>query len=223
MDIMNQIFRLGVVFAIFGFIWGIFEMGLALLSAGRIKTRTEEYLVKAVKYVFLVDVTFLFGLDAEQNLVSTFNIVISGLVLLTYFVGKLQNQQNKMAMFQMMGAGLPKRQSNFDSRTETFVIALSLAVFTLFIFFPMYAKNPISSWFYESILSIEDTPIIGFIFKVIGFFFLISMLFKMINGFTYILSGKPFVQANSSFQAFSNTKKEDDFDDFEEIENDEEN
>ncbi|MEN9441795.1 MAG: hypothetical protein RLZ33_1872, partial [Bacteroidota bacterium] len=26
MEIMNQIFRLGVVFAIFGFIWGIFEL-----------------------------------------------------------------------------------------------------------------------------------------------------------------------------------------------------
>jgi hypothetical protein len=50
---------------------------------------------------------------------------------------------------------------------------------------------------------------------VIGFFFLITMLFKMLNGIMYLLSGAPFVQASAGFQA--NSKKEEDFDDYEEI------
>jgi len=219
MEIMNQIFRLGVVFAIFGFIWGIFELGLNLLSGGRTHTISEVYFIKAFKYLFLVDVTFLFCLDDAQNLISTFNIVIAGLVLLTYFVGKLQNQQNKMAMFQMMGAGMTPKQTTFNLRVEVGVIVLAIGVFSLFIFYPDIAKNPISIWFHESIINIEDTPVFGFIFKVIGFFFLVSMIFKMLNGFNYLISGKPFVQASSSFQSFSNKKKEDDFDDYEELEN----
>jgi len=219
MELMNQIFRLGVVFAIFGFIWGIFELGLNLVSAGRTRTVSEVYFLKAIKYLFLVDVTFLFCLDEAQNLISTFNIVIAGLVLLTYFVGKLQNQQNKMAMFQMMGTGMTPKQTTFNLRVEIGVIALAICVFSLFIFFPNVAKNPISIWFHESIINIEDTPVFGFIFKVIGFFFLVSMIFKMLNGFNYLISGKPFVQASSSFQSFSNKKKEDDFDDYEELEN----
>ena len=216
---MNQIFRLGVVFAIFGFIWGIFELGLNLLSGGRTRTISEIYFIKAIKYLFLVDVTFLFCLDDAQNLISTFNIVIAGLVLLTYFVGKLQNQQNKMAMFQMMGAGMTPKQTTFNLRVEIGVIVLAIGVFSLFIFFPEVAKNPISIWFHESIINIEDTPIIGFIFKVIGFFFLVSMIFKMLNGFNYLISGKPFVQASSSFQSFTKNKKDDEFDDYEEMEN----
>ncbi len=219
MELMNQIFRLGVVFAIFGFIWGIFELGLNLLSGGRTRTMSEVYFIKAIKYLFLVDVTFLFCLDDAQNLISTFNIVISGLVLLTYFVGKLQNQQNKMAMFQMMGAGMTPKQTTFNLHVEIGVIVLAIGVFSLFIFFPDVAKNPISIWFHESIINIEDTPVFGFIFKVIGFFFLVSMIFKMLNGFNYLISGKPFVQASSSFQSFTKNKKDDEFDDYEEMEN----
>ena len=49
----------------------------------------------------------------------------------------------------------------------------------------------------------------------IGFFFLITMLFKMLNGIMFLLSGGPFIRANAGFQ--TNTKRDDDFDDFEEI------
>lgn len=219
MELMNQIFRLGVVFAIFGFIWGIFELGLNLVTGGRKRTIAEVYFIKAFKYLFLVDVTFLFCLDDAQNLISTFNIVIAGLVLVTYFVGKLQNQQNKLAMFQMMGAGMQPKQATFDLRAEIGVIVFAIAIFSLFVFYPGIAKNPISIWFHESIINIEDTPIIGFIFKVIGFFFLVSMIFKMLNGFNYLISGKPFVQASSSFQSFTKNKKDDEFDDYQEMDN----
>lgn len=219
MDLMNFIFRLGVLFAIYGFIWGIFEIGIALISVGRKRTLGETYVIKAIKYIFLVDVTFLFCLDLEQENISIYNLTMAGLVLLTYFTGKLQNKQNQNAMFKMMGNdGAPNMVNNFNIKAEVSVITLALLAFVVFIFFPEFAKNPISIWFHESILNIEDTPIFGFIFKVIGFFFLISMLVKMMNAFMYLISGKPFVQASSSFQKFNEKKKDDDFDDFEELE-----
>ena len=218
MELLNYIFRLGVVFAIYGFIWGIFEIGISILRSGRTKTVQEDYVIKAIKYLFLVDVTFLFCLDLENDNISIYHLTMAGLVLLTYFMGKLQNQQNQLAVFKMMGqGGLTKMRVNFNLKAEISVIIIAISAFILFINYPDFSKNPISIWFHESILNIEDTPIFGFIFKIIGFFFLLSMLVKMANAFTYLISGKPFVQASSTFQQFNNRKKEDDFDDFEEL------
>jgi hypothetical protein len=218
MELLNYIFRLGVVFAIYGFIWGIFEIGISILRSGRTKTVQEDYVIKAIKYLFLVDVTFLFCLDLENDNISIYHLTMAGLVLLTYFMGKLQNQQNQLAVFKMMGqGGLSKMRMNFNLKAEISVIIIAISAFILFINYPDFSKNPISIWFHESILNIEDTPIFGFIFKVIGFFFLLSMLVKMVNAFTYLISGKPFVQASSKFQQFNGRKKKDDFDDYEEL------
>jgi hypothetical protein len=216
MDLLNFIFRLGVVFAIFGFLFGLFEIGLAILTAGRKKTLIESYAIKLIKYVFLVDVTFLFCLDLSGETISLYNLVITVSVLLIYFIGKLQNKQQQQAMFQMMGNGIMNMRNNFNIRAEIGVILTSIAVFILFVLQPQLAANPASIWFHESILNIEDTPVFGFIFKVIGFFFLLSILFKMVNAFAYLLSGRAFVEINSH-TSFKKKKKDDEFDDFEEL------
>jgi hypothetical protein len=215
MELLNFIFRMGVLFAIYGFIWGIFEFILVIASMNKQKTLTEEYVIKGIKYVFLADVTFLFCLDLKEGEISYNQLALAALVLTMYFVGKLQSSQQQAKMFGMMGNGLPMAFKNFNIKAEIGVIALSVLCFIGFIFFKDLSINPISDWFHDSIISIEKTPVIGFIFKVIGFFFLISMLFKMLNGIMYLLSGAPFVQASAGFQA--NSKKEEDFDDYEEI------
>ena len=215
MELLNFIFRMGVLFAIYGFIWGIFEFILVFASMNKQKTLTEEYVIKGIKYVFLADVTFLFCLDLKDGEISYYQLALAALILTMYFVGKLQARQQQARMFGMMGNGLPMGFKNFNLKAEISVIALSVLCFVGFIFFKDLSINPISDWFHDSIISIEKTPIIGFIFKVIGFFFLITMLFKMLNGIMYLLSGAPFVQASAGFQA--NSKKEEDFDDYEEI------
>lgn len=217
MELLNFIFRLGVVFAIFGFLFGLFEIGLTLLNAGRRKTMMEEYVIKLIKYLFLVDVTFLFCMDLSGEEISQYNLVVTTLVLLTYFIGKLQNKQQQQAMFNMMGNSMIQPFSNFNLKAEIGVISVAIALFIIFVFMPELASNPASLWFHESILNIEDTPVFGFIFKVIGFFFLLSMIFKMINAFTYLISGRAFIQARSGIGKMTDKKKDDDFDDFEEI------
>lgn len=217
MELLNFIFRLGVVFAIFGFLFGLFEIGLTLLNTGRRKTMMEEYVIKLIKYLFLVDVTFLFCMDLSGEEISQYNLVVTTLVLLTYFIGKLQNKQQQQAMFNMMGNSMIQPFSNFNLKAEIGVISVAIALFIFFVFMPELASNPASLWFHESILNIEDTPVFGFIFKVIGFFFLLSMIFKMINAFTYLISGRAFIQARSGIGKMTDKKKDDDFDDFEEI------
>lgn len=214
MELLDFIFRLGVVFAIYGFLWGLFELGVMLLSAGRVRSVGEVYLLKAIKYFFLVDVTFLLCLNAEKsNMIIINQVVFSGIILLTYFIGKLQKTQNQSVLMNFGGANLPQRQSAFNFKLEVLIIGLSLLIFTGFWFFPQYASNPISEWFHESILNIENTPVFGFIFKVIGFFFLVNLIIKMMGAFTYLLSGGGISKNDEKDRSDDDNH----FDDFEEI------
>jgi hypothetical protein len=168
-----------------------------------------------VKYLFLVNVTFLFCLDLNKNDVSFYNAMPSAIVLVTYFIGKLQQQQQRLQLFGQLNAQIPQT-NDFNLKTEIILIVASIALFIGFLFFPQYASNNIANWFKSSILDIESTVIIGFIFKIIGFFFLLGMIMKMINAINYIISGKPVVDIKTNFN--SNSKKDEDkFDDFEEI------
>lgn len=210
MELLDFIFRLGVVFAIYGFLWGLIEFAFVLLTTGRKRSIGEIYLIKALKYFFLVDVTFLFCLErSDAEMIVTNQLVIAGLILLTYFIGKFQNKQQSRVIFQMMNNGVSRQTIGFHPVAEVVVIILSIVVFSFFAFYPEYARNPLSIWFHESIINIEDTPVFGFIFKVIGFFFLLNLMMKMSQGLTYLLSGQAFRR---------NRKKDDDgFDDFTEI------
>ncbi|MFT5858788.1 MAG: hypothetical protein ACI865_000876 [Flavobacteriaceae bacterium] len=224
MELFDFIFRLGVVFAIYGFIWGIFDLGLRMLTGTRPRSTVEIYLIKAVKYFFLVDVTFLFCFENKDlKMIVLSQVIVAGLVLLTYFMGKLKNSQNKSAIFQVMrGKGLPQMpQAGFNMKAEVVLIVASLAFFAFFWFEPTFAVNGISRWFHESILKIEDTPLIGFIFKVIGFFFLMSLIFKMINAVMFLLSGgkvKPGGRGpNQGIDQENQSNGDDEFVDYEEV------
>lgn len=216
---LDLAFRLGVVFAIFGFLWGILNFFLKLLRAGRPKTIVEEYLLKFLQYFFLVNVTFLFCVQKNNaSILMPQELILAGLILILYFTGKLQNNQNRLMLFQMSGANLQQFQSLFNLRGEIIVITLSMAYFVALIFFPEYAANPISDWFYESILDIETTPVFGFIFKVIGFFVLLGILSKLANGFAFLITGAPLITVNRQFKRTeTDENKEDRFDDFEEL------
>jgi hypothetical protein len=220
MRFIDFAFRLGVIFAIFGFLWGIFHLLLGILRGGRPKSIVEVYSLKFVQYFFLVDVTFLFCVQKDNvEALLPNELIMAGLILLLYFTGKLQNQQNQSVIIQMPNNPMPRMQAPlFNLKAEITVIVLSLLIFTAFTMYPLYAQNPISIWFYDSILKIEDTPVFGFIFKVIGFFVLIGILLKLVNGISYLLSGAPLVSVQRSMRNGGNKKKDDDqFDDFEEI------
>jgi hypothetical protein len=110
--------------------------------------------------------------------------------------------------------------SRFNKKAEIIVLSLSLLFYASLFFLPDIAKNPIALWFYETVTGIEKTPLIGFIFKVIGFFFLLRILVKIFNGFTFLISGKPFVNVKTGYYAGKKKDKDDDsFDDFEEVKN----
>jgi hypothetical protein len=222
MEVIHLIFKIGVLLAIYGFIWFFINLLISLATGGRKKTIGEVYFSKGVKSIFLVNVLFLYGLDDGQNEIDLFNMIVSGLVLILYFIGQMQKNEQQAEMMEkysnlLRGIGA---NSRFNKKAEIIVLSLSILFYASLFFLPDFAKNPIALWFYETVTGIEKTPLIGFIFKVIGFFFLLSILIKIFNGINYLLSGKPLLNVKTGYYAGRKKDKDDDsFDDFEEVKN----
>tara|TARA_B100001287_G_scaffold276773_1_gene289352 strand:- start:7075 stop:7701 length:627 start_codon:yes stop_codon:yes gene_type:complete len=208
MDIFRLTFQLGVFFAIYSFIWFFIDIGIKIMTSGMVKGIRFAYLIKTIKYLFLVNVIFLLSIGENQNDIIHQQLLVPVVfILFLYFIGKFQNNQNTNALFSRMG--VQSSISQFNPRYEIGLISLSFLTFVILVFEPYLANNAIARWFTESIIDIETTKIIGFIFKVIGFFFLLNILTKTINSFQYIISKLTSMKYGDS---------QDRFDDFEEIE-----
>ena len=205
MEILTLTFQLGVFFAIYGFLWFFVDMGFMLLNAGKSRSIGETYFFKGIQYIFLVNVIFLFSIDMNSGGIAIANLYPIVFILILYFIGKFQKNQKNVMMLSRMGIG--SSSSKFNPKYEISVIVLSLLAFVGFVFRPDIANNSVAFWFKDSILDIESTAIIGWVFKIIGFFFLMGILLKTINAFQYI-----------SERLFARGPKNDsDYDDYEEI------
>ena len=218
MKFFDLAFRLGVVFGVFGFIWGVIRI---IISAFRVngseKSLIEEYSIKLIQYFFLTDVTFMFCIqDSNEIQILYSELIVSASLLLMYFIGKLQRRQKSMIVMKGFGATFNGLKPKFDIKAEVGVIIFSLLVFVFFTFKPEFAFNPISKWFYNNIIGIEKAPFFGWIFKIVGFFVLVGILNKLMNGVFFLLSGKPLM--TTTFNTSEETKKDsNDYDDFEEV------
>ena len=54
MEVIHLIFKIGVLLAIYGFIWFFINLLISLATGGRKKTISEVYFSKGVKSIFLV-------------------------------------------------------------------------------------------------------------------------------------------------------------------------
>lgn len=169
---------------------------------------------KTVQYLLIADVAILFCTDNPNGNLST--SITTGLILLMYFIGKVQNMQFRAMMsIQIQGRNLtegPKPKMGI----EFGIVALAMAVFGFLLWKPEFAANGISNWFYKSIIDIESTPIFGFIFKIVGFFFTIGMLLRMFNALSVIFSGEAFGRKNNKPDRNDRPDNQH-FDDYEEV------
>ncbi len=216
MELITLLFRLGVLFAIYGFIWFFIDGIIRIITASSQRNKIEYYLIKSAKYLFLVNVLVLFCLNKTKTEITFINIAPTLSIFCIYLIGRLQNDERK-SMIQLSFFGKQRNKSgaksNFNRRNEIMLIIGALIAFVVLAFNADYAKNNIAEWFYASIIDIEQTAIIGYIFKFIGVLFLISMIFKMIGAISYILNGGPIIDVKSRIK----NKKDDEFDDYEEV------
>jgi hypothetical protein len=191
-EIINTIFRLGVILAIFGFLWTLFQFALRIVSASQNRSLFAHYGLKAIQYLFLVQVTILFCCEQDSSLsLSQNSVVTTAMILLFYFTSKLQKNQRKGLLFSFIQSGQNPNTKHFNLAIEIVLVLLSLAYFTTCIYNPNLADNAISNWFKESILSIENAAFFGFIFKIIGLFFLISVFGKIVQSILLLVAPKP--------------------------------
>jgi hypothetical protein len=174
-------------------------------------------LLKTIQYLLIADVAILFCTDDPSgNLSSTITV---GLIVLMYFIGKVQNMQMRSMMnIQIQGRNLsdapqPKMALEFG------IVALAMALFGFLLWRPEFAENQVSHWFYSNIIDIEKTPIFGFIFKIVGFFFTITMLLRMFNALSMIFSGRAIGGRSKNDRDNLNDKSDQSnrFDDYEEV------
>jgi hypothetical protein len=216
MQIIEFIFHFGVIIAVFTFLWWFFGLLLSLLFAPfGLTPRRTYYAQKTLKYFFLVTVAFRFALDDRFGLQGSRDItgyVISALILLAYLVGKAEAKNNRIKFYTNIGNLRQFELTPFDRNKELLLIGLSILFYGYFVLFPQGAHNVITDWFVDSIVSISDTPVFGWIFKIIGFFFLIMVLMRFVNGL-FALIGMP----NERRGVIKRKNEDQDFDDYEEI------
>jgi hypothetical protein len=217
MEFISLVFRLGVVLAIFSFIWGLLRFALTVLRGGQPLTYPMSLTLKLVQYFLIADITVLFCTNKSS---TDLDLILSGLILLIYFIGKVQQMRMKLLFVQVQGQFRNQLQPHKPNmRLEFGVIALGIGLFTFLALNPAYAENPASIWFYKNITGIEKAPVFGFIFQIVGFFFTLSILFRMLNAFSMLLSGQAFKHANDNDPNQKNRGKDDTyrFDDYEEV------
>lgn len=221
-EIFNFIFRIGVILAVYNFLWWLIMLGIKLLRGGRLQYEFEIYFFKAIRYAFLADVIYLFTVHQSDGFYNLNDFFIAGLIMLLYFIGRIQKKQDKQQFFSVRGQMnipglndmLKQIKPIFNIYLEIAVVALALGLYILFYYEPTWASNTIANWFLDSILNIEDTPVFGFIFKVVGFFFLLSVLSKVFGSIMMVLTG----QASRSHDNYYEEEEDDDeFDDYTEI------
>lgn len=217
MEALDFIFRIGVVLAVYNFLWWLIMLGFNLLRGNQKKQLLEIYIIKLVRYGFLSNVLFIFTMHRNNGALILSTFIFSGLILLIYLVGRVQSKQEKQSFFTIRGdLNIPgdKRVINqmkptFDIRFEIGVVILVTLLFIGFYCFPHFAENIISIWFVDTIKGMIAAPIFGFIFKVIGFFFMVSIILKVFNSFLAVISPRENHEENEI---------DDHFDDYKDVE-----
>jgi hypothetical protein len=215
MNILEFIFHFGVIIAVFTFLWWFFGLLLSLLFAPfGLTPRKIYYAQKTLKYFFLVTVAFRFSLDDRFGLQGSRDItghIITALILFAYLIGKAEAKNNRIKFYANLGNIRRFELTPFERNKELLLIAFAVLVYAYFVIFPQGSYNLITNWFVDSIVSISDTPVFGWIFKIIGFFFLVMVIMRFVNGFFALLG---LTQKQSTV---IRKRKDNDFDDYEEV------
>lgn len=234
MEILEFIFILGINFSIFGFIWGLMMLVIRMFrNPAAPPNQALDYTLRIVRYFLLVSVTANYITRFESGDLSTnagmTNLIVGALVMALYLLGKLQN---RAVLSQLANNPLFARlASSVDPKIERFLLLGSVVWFVVCIIYPYLVDNSLVNWFNDSIISIYETPVIGWIFRIIAFFFLINILLRAANVIGRLLNGQSLTESNvktnfkythTEFGSQSRQEDSDGFTDYEDITDEEE-
>jgi len=192
---LGFIFDLGIVFSIFGFIWGILQfVAKQLLGSSSKSSEVTTYILRITKYFLLVSVTahsmMYFKIDGNFTLseLNVFYMVLGSVVMGLYLLGKLQ----KRSMMAQLGNNpmFERLITKVDPKVERYLLAGSLLYFVFCLWNPVMVMNPVVLWFREAILSLQGAFLIGWIFYIAAFIFLINIIMRFVHLIQNLLAGK---------------------------------
>tara|TARA_B110000046_G_scaffold176426_1_gene202099 strand:- start:589 stop:1335 length:747 start_codon:yes stop_codon:yes gene_type:complete len=194
MEVLNFIFGLGIAFSIFGFIWALFMILLNFITTRlNIDLKQIHFLVlRVIKYVLLISVVANYILYHQNNDiggVETSHMILGTVVMALYFMGKLQKRTlfNQFAQNKLLALLAPP----IDPKTEGYLFSGSIVFFILCLQVPRIVSNPLVNWFTESINSVYETAVFGWVFSAIAFFFLINILVRAAKVIGNLVTGQP--------------------------------
>ncbi|MEO9532092.1 MAG: hypothetical protein ABJG68_06800 [Crocinitomicaceae bacterium] len=193
---LGFIFDLGIVFSIFGFVWGILQFIFKrLLGATSKSSEVTTYVLRITKYFFLVSVvanSIWFKYTKEGALImkenNMFFLVLGVIVMALYLLGKLQ----KRSMMAQLGNNpmLGNLFTKIDPKVEHYLLVGSLLYFVACLWQPDMITNGVILWFRDVIRSIQEAFLIGWIFYVAAFVFLVTTIIRFVSLVQNILAGK---------------------------------
>jgi len=219
--LFRLIFHLGVTIAIFSFVWWIIKTAINFLRGESVQSIVEKYSVKTVKYVLLANIIVLNGFFKSEQLLPR-ELILAGLILLLYFFSSMQRDQEKHDLLKILPKGLPlpfNFQTQYNQWGEVIALVIGIASFSFFAIFPQYSSYGLSRWFLDSVTSLENAFLIGFIFKIIGFFFLLNVIQKFVNSISSLVTGETLFRVRREFHVHDD-RDDNNFDDYEEMDDD---
>lgn len=185
MILLTLLFKLGVRFAIFNFIWFFLELLHKMLTGMRPQSIAEHYILKGLKYIILVGITFAYCLDFAKNepiyVLNWQKLVPGGLILMLYLLGKFQKQEEQIHF--LAGFQMPLSKKPYARNLEILLLVLSAGLFTGLYFYPHLTEIGLLQWFESNIRSLEKAFLLGFIFQVLGLFFVLNVFFRLLKAF----------------------------------------
>lgn len=241
MEVLNFIFGLGIAFSIFGFIWGLIMLFVNFIRGSYQQGKeVQGYVLRIIKYFLLVSVSANYIIKYQDGNVSDTtvgltNMILGVIVMALYLMGKLRNR----AMLSQLSKNpvFARFSTAVDPKVERYLLSGSLVYFIFCLQYPAMVDNSVVNWFTESIVSIYNTPVIGWVFAVIAFFFLINIVMRGANVIGSLLTGQPLNRPSAgggfgNFQGGGNSnpfeqfreqqKQGDDFVDYEDVTEEEE-
>ena len=203
MNAFTLIFKLGVLFSAFAFLWFWIKLLIYALLPSTFVNQVR-YFLQLMHSLFLGVLVLKFVVKEQGSLRFDFLMIISLVTFFLYLLRNIRSSQNPVQV-RFYNNLYPSIKMRND--WEWVVACITLIITIFWIFFPIALESRITNWFYTQTNSLIEVPVLGWIFKIAGFFFLLGTLLRFIIAIRWMLFGG----------APEPSKDENKFDDFEEI------
>jgi hypothetical protein len=185
-EILEFIFRLGIIFIVFSLIWGFFNLLFRFAVGLRPLHPVEDYVIKIIHLYILASISAMQTLAFLQDDMPKVAIVVFGiLTLFFYLTGRLERNRMTIRMNNRVFSGAVKEP---DLRIEMLLIFSGIFYYSLGITNENIVHNNLNHWFFETVNDLYDTPLLKWIFGFFGILFLINIIFRSFVFFNNLLN-----------------------------------